>query len=94
MTPIYGSRVPRFKVLVALYGKARGWTCEECPFCGTKGFTSCKSWIAHLGASHNDEHLLCVADEIWSEVMSHKFESQEEMDEFVREAGRARGVID
>lgn len=93
MTPVYGSRAPRYQILLALFGEAEGWNCEECPFCEAKDFPACKNWIAHLGVAHNDEHLLYVADEIWGEVMLHKFESQEELEEFVREEGRQCGAV-
>ena len=94
MTPIYGSTTPRYKILLALYGKARGWNCKVCPFCGADGFHKCKNWIAHMGASHGNEPLIRVADDIWKLAKEYKFEDDEALEKFVQKQGRERGVIE
>jgi len=93
MTPIYGSRTPRFKVMLALFGESKGWNCKECPICGEGPFDKCKNWIIHLGVSHPNDPLLQAADQIWADVMMKKFDTEEELVEFVQKLGRERELI-
>ena len=91
--PIYGTRTPRFVVLTILYGESKGWACETCPFCNAGPFPGCKQWIAHIGATHKDEELLRIADEIWRNIRGRVYTDEQERIEHILEQGKEMGAI-